>query len=104
MARQAGEHGPARRRKRRGRRWVVLLGVVAGLLALGCAGAFAGLKLLGNRYEGAVRKADLLGGAAPSAKAGHPDPPKVTGPMTFLLIGSDSRAGANANADTPDGN
>jgi anionic cell wall polymer biosynthesis LytR-Cps2A-Psr (LCP) family protein len=91
-------------RRRRSGRWMVVLGVVAGILAVGSAGAFAGLKVLGNRYEGAVKRADLLGGAAPPEKPGHADPPKVTGPMTFLLIGSDSRAGANANPDTPDGN
>jgi LCP family protein required for cell wall assembly len=57
--------------------------------------------MLGNRYEDAVNKQDLLGAAAP---AGKDEPPKVSGPLTFLLIGSDSRAGANANPDTPDGN
>lgn len=86
----------------RRRRWTTVLGALVVLMLAGSAGAFAGLKMLGNRYEGAVKRADLLGSAAPSPLA-SPDPPKVTGPMTFLLIGSDSRAGDNANPDTADG-
>jgi LCP family protein required for cell wall assembly len=58
---------------------------------------------LGSRYEGAIQKKDLLG-AAKKGRDGKVDPPRVTGPLTFLVIGSDSREGANANRQTRDGN
>jgi LCP family protein required for cell wall assembly len=83
---------------------VTLLGVLATVLIVGSGGTLVALRMVGNRYEGAVKREDLLGAAAPSPTDGHVEPPKVHGPLTFLLIGSDSRAGANTNPDTPDGN
>jgi LCP family protein required for cell wall assembly len=76
---------------------------VGAAIAVISATAFAGITALGSRYEGAVQRQDLLGAAA-KTKDGKIAPPKVTGPLTFLIIGSDSRAGDNANPDTPDGN
>jgi len=98
--------GPVRFKRRRPRRapgWAVACLAVGTILTLASATVFAGITTLGNRYEGAVQREDLLGAAA-KPKDGKVAPPKVTGPLTFLIIGSDSRAGDNANPDTPDGN
>ncbi len=85
-------------RRRRSMKWPALATALVMVIALG---AFASVKLLGNRYEDSVKRQDLLGTAG---QGGFAEPPKVSGPLTFLLIGSDSREGANANPDTPDGN
>ena len=92
-----------RKRPRRAPGWAVACMALGAVLTLGATATFAGITALGNRYEGAVQRGDLLGAAA-KGKNGKVDPPKVTGPLTFLIIGSDSRAGDNANPDTPDGN
>jgi len=102
------EPAPARAEKRpyeaahsrpRRRRW---LAVVAGLLVVTSVGTVLGLRVLDARYEGAVQRQDLLGPVVRASR--EPDPPRATGPLTFLVIGSDSRAGDNANPETPDGN
>jgi LCP family protein required for cell wall assembly len=100
--RMAAPSGPRGRRRRR-RGWGVPLAVLATVLVTAAAGSVAGIHLLGNRYEDAVNKQDLLGAAAPKKVDGTVIPPKISGPLTFLVIGSDSRAGANANPDTADG-
>lgn len=92
-----------RRRPRRAPGWAVTCVTLGTILTLTSGAVFTGIKVLGNRYEGAVQRDDLLGAAA-KGKDGKLDPPKVKGPLTFLIIGSDSRAGDNANRDTPDGN
>ena len=92
-----------RQRPRRSPAWAITLVVLGTVLTLSSTATFVGVKMLGNRYEGAVQRQDLLGAAAKD-KDGKVPPPKVTGPLTFLVIGSDSRAGDNANPDTPDGN
>lgn len=76
-----------RRHNGRRRRWV--LAVVAAVLAIGSVAAVAGVHALTGRYEGAVKRADLL--PAPARSGGPTEPPKVRGPMNLLLIGSDSR-------------
>jgi LCP family protein required for cell wall assembly len=58
---------------------------------------FVAGKLLADKVENSVNRDDLFGVAAPS------DPPRITGPLTFVVMGSDSRAGDNYNPDTPDG-
>jgi LCP family protein required for cell wall assembly len=78
--------------------WTKLCIVFGAILSLTATGAFAGTQLLARKIEGSVQRGDLLGDAAPKA------PPRVDGPFTFLVMGSDSRAGENANPDTPDGN
>jgi len=72
------------------------LGVV---LVLTSTAALVGGQLLSKRYEGAVQREDLLGDAVKTET-----PPKVKGPLTFLVIGSDSREGRNYNPNTADGN
>ncbi|WP_067497357.1 LCP family protein [Actinoplanes sp. TFC3] len=73
------------------RRLRIVLAVVLALFVVGSAAAVAGTRLLSRRYEGAVERADLLP-AAPPASAGAPaEPPKVSGPMNLLIVGSDSR-------------
>lgn len=97
--------GPTKFKRKRPRRapvWAVTMVVLGTALTLTSTASFVGVKVLGSRYEGAVQREDLLG-AAVKDKNGKVAPPKVTGPLTFLIIGSDSRAGDNANPDTPDG-
>jgi LCP family protein required for cell wall assembly len=91
-----------RRKPRRAPGWALALAVIGGILVLGSAASFAAVQTLSNRYEGAVHREDLLG-AAGRDSAGNVKPPKVTGPLTFLVLGSDSRAGENANTTTRDG-
>jgi LCP family protein required for cell wall assembly len=64
-------------------------------------GTYAAGKYAGARYENQAERADLLGDSVKPAQRNAPA--KVDGPLTFLLVGSDSRAGANANANTADG-
>jgi len=95
--------GPTKFKRKRPRRapgWAVACVAVGTILMLMSAATFTGITVLGHRYEGAVKRDDLLGPAA----RGKNEPAKVKGPLTFLIIGSDSRAGDNANPDTPDGN
>jgi len=77
----------------------VTLVAVGGVLTLAAAGTLVGARLLRNRYENAVQRQDLLGAAA----RGEDGKARVTGPLTFLLIGSDRRGGDNRNPNTPDG-
>lgn len=85
-------------KRRRAPLWTKLLVAFGVVLVLTATATFVGGRLLANRYEGAVQRADLLGDAVQPKT-----PPKVTGPLTFLVIGSDSREGANHNPNTLDG-
>jgi len=86
---------------RRRRRRPVVLGVVITVLAMGSVAALAGVRMLGNRYESAVNRADLLPSHERS-DTGKPEPPKVRGPLNLLLIGSDSRTNRKpASKDNP---
>ncbi|MDQ1654484.1 MAG: hypothetical protein QOI35_3684 [Cryptosporangiaceae bacterium] len=89
-------------KRRRVPGWAMALSVVGALVLLGAGGTLTAIHVLGNRYENSVHRQDLLGPAGKDA-SGHVKPPKVTGPLTFLIMGSDSRAGDNANPDTADG-
>jgi LCP family protein required for cell wall assembly len=73
---------------------LVALGVV---MVLGATATFVGAKVLGNRYEGSVNRKNLLGDAASDT------PAKVKGPLTFLVIGTDSREGRNSNKQEASG-
>lgn len=89
--------GRPRRRRSGLQRALLITGVVLVTLSgLAAAGGF----LLVQRYEGAVSKQDLL---APESRAGGVAPAAVTGPLNFLLIGSDLRVnnpGAGQRSDT----
>lgn len=92
---------PTKKKRRRAPIWAISLVSVGAVLLVGSTGTFAAGQFLAKRYEGSVQREDLLGAAAPSdSKA----PAKVNGPLTFLVIGSDSRAGKNYNPQTRDGN
>src|SRR5215207_9112740 len=91
---------PAARKRRRAPIWAIAFVAMGAVLVLGATVAFAGGQFLSKRYEGSVQRDDLLGAAAPAGK----DPTKVDGPLTFLVLGSDSRAGKNYDPDTRDGN
>jgi LCP family protein required for cell wall assembly len=98
---RAREHpgpGPHRAEKRRRAPFLSVTAVGVGIaLMLTSTGLFIGGKLLADKVESSVNRDDLLGDAAPI------EPPKITGPFTFLVMGSDSRAGDNFNPETPDG-
>jgi LCP family protein required for cell wall assembly len=94
---------PAVKRRRRAPLWTKLFVIFGAVMVLASTAAYAGGNILASRYESKVERADLLGDAAPKTGSGEEAPPKVDGPLTFLLIGSDSREGANANKDTRDG-
>jgi LCP family protein required for cell wall assembly len=90
---------PPRPRRRRAPLWTKAFIAVGAILLMGSTAAFAGGRLLGNRYENSVQRDDLLGDSAPTTN----EPAKVEGPLTFLVIGSDSRAGKNRNPGSADG-
>ena len=60
------------------------------VLLLGSTATLVSGRLLAKRYEDAVQREDLLGDAVKATA-----PPRVNGPLTFLVIGSDSREGRN---------
>jgi LCP family protein required for cell wall assembly len=90
---------PPAKRGRRAPLWAKAFIAMGAVLVVGSTGTVAAGKLIAKRYEGSVQRDDLLGAAAPAAK----EPAKVNGPLTFLVMGSDSRAGDNFNPETPDG-
>jgi LCP family protein required for cell wall assembly len=85
------------RRRRLLKRVLVAVGVTLALVAGAVAAAGA---LLAHRLDHAVTRANLLAPAARAAPAGHGS---VTGPLNFLVIGSDLRAddpGEGQRSDT----
>jgi LCP family protein required for cell wall assembly len=82
--------------------WARLLIFFGILLILGASGAIAATKVLAARYDSTVRKGTLI---APNARSGGGDEARssLTGPLNYLLIGSDARAEdptAGARSDT----
>ncbi|HEV7899690.1 MAG TPA: LCP family protein [Planosporangium sp.] len=67
--------------------------VILGILMMVTAGtAITATKVLANRFDTAVKKGSLL---APQARSGGGDQPagsRLTGPLNYLLIGSDARS------------
>ena len=89
---------PAHHRRKRSR-WLTAL-VVAGVLILVCSGVGAALAFgLLNRYEDKVAREDILGDIPQTDPGGRWD----SGPLNFLVLGSDSRSDAAAPIDDPDG-
>ncbi|HKT04694.1 MAG TPA: LCP family protein [Rugosimonospora sp.] len=74
-------------------------------LVLVSGGTVVGLKLLVNRWDATVTRAPLLD---PSARASAPDTgggfvqTSLTGPLNYLLLGSDARANDPANGQRSD--
>jgi LCP family protein required for cell wall assembly len=91
-------HAPAPKR-RKSPIWAKAFVGVGALLLLVSTGTYAGTKLVGAKIENTVNRGDLLGDSVKEEV-----PPKVEGPLVFLMIGSDSRAGKNSNPNNPDGN
>jgi LCP family protein required for cell wall assembly len=84
------------------RRLLVSVGVLALVLALVAGG---GLWFLTNRYAGNVhRVADVFAGLDEKTRPAAPSPVQqnLADPVTFLLVGSDTR-GHTANGKDPDG-
>ncbi|MCW2502962.1 MAG: putative cell envelope-related transcriptional attenuator [Actinomycetia bacterium] len=92
---------PVPPRKRRSPVWAKALVGVGAVLLVASTGTYGVAKYAGNRYENKAQRADLLGDAVKPAERNAP--PKVDGPLTFLVAGSDSRDGENANSHTADG-
>ncbi|MEV0560776.1 LCP family protein [Dactylosporangium sp. NPDC050588] len=92
-----------RRQKRKARKaalpgrdpiWAKLLVVVGAILVLVSATAVTGSQVLANRYSNSVHQEKLLGA---NSRAGNDDKKEerrsaITGPLNFLLLGSDLRA------------
>jgi len=77
-----------------GPRWAKVCIVLGAVLALGSAGALVAVQGLTHRYEGAVHRDTLLAPQARPTTAperGSTLTSSVTGPLNFLLIGSDYR-------------
>lgn len=74
-------------------RWARVLLVVGLVVAVLAGAATVSAHLLIDRWERAVGQADLLGPAAGSrdAPGGRPDSDQVTGPLNYLVIGTDQR-------------
>ena len=92
VAEQDGARAPERRRRRR--RLVVALGVLGLVLALVIGG---GLWFVGNRYGGNIDRVGnvfdgLSEGSRPAAPSVVDQPQATADPVTFLLVGSDTRA------------
>ncbi len=90
---------PTKKRRRGGPVWALTLVAIGVVLVLGSTAAFVGAQVLAKRYEGELNRENLLGDAAGKKQA----PAPVKGPLTFLVIGSDSREGDNYNPQTADG-
>lgn len=91
---------PSGRERRRANRWRRLTLIVGVTLVLIAGLTTVGGKLLLDRYDRAVGKADLI---APDARVGDGPQVAVTGPLNFLFIGSDLRVnnpGAGQRSDT----
>ncbi|MGI5180005.1 LCP family protein [Dactylosporangium sp. CA-152071] len=92
-----------RRQKRKARKaalpgrdpiWAKLLVVVGAILVLVSATAVTGSQVLASRYSNSVHQEKLLGA---NSRAGNDDKKEerrsaITGPLNFLLLGSDLRA------------
>jgi LCP family protein required for cell wall assembly len=90
----AGRRSPAKRGRPPGRDplWARLLVVFGALMLVAASAAVVTTKVLAHRYDAAVKKGSLI---APDARAGGGgDQPhsRLTGPLNYLLIGSDARA------------
>ncbi len=75
--------------------WTTLCLVVGTLLTLLGFGAFGAAYTLNNKVESNITRSDLLG-ASRSEKSAATGA-DIKGPLNFLLIGSDSRAGDNVS-------
>jgi LCP family protein required for cell wall assembly len=93
-------HPPPRRSKTPGPKtarsrtplWARLCVIFGAVLVLVSGSTIAAVKVLANRYERAVHRAELI---APDARedVAPEQTTTITGPLNYLLIGSDSRAG-----------
>jgi LCP family protein required for cell wall assembly len=96
---------PARSKAPSGRDplWARLLVVFGTLLMLASGGAITATKVLAHRYDSAVRKGTLIApGARAGGSLGDESHTRVTGPLNYLLIGSDARAGNPAAGERSD--
>jgi LCP family protein required for cell wall assembly len=83
-------------------RWLRVLAVV-GILSVVCSAvAVAGAFALNTRYEGKVEHADILGDV-PRPKPSAPSEGGATGPLNFLVLGSDSRSADPQTIKDPNG-
>jgi LCP family protein required for cell wall assembly len=69
--------------------WARLLIVFGALLVLAAGGSITATKVLAHRYDRAVHKDTLL---APGSRTTDEPSSSITGPLNYLLIGSDARA------------
>jgi LCP family protein required for cell wall assembly len=96
---------PPKRTKTPGRDplWARLLILAGVLLMLGASGAITATKVLAARYDSTVRKGNLIAPGARTGGGGDESHSRVTGPLNYLLIGSDARTddpSGGARSDT----
>lgn len=101
VTKPSGTKSSGSQKKRRSPLWAKLFVGFGAVLVTLSGTTFIGGQVLANRYESSVNRGDLLGAAR--AEGAEDSPPKVDGPINFLIIGSDSRAGDNHNPNTKDG-
>ena len=77
-----------RRRRPKAPRWARALVWVGAVLVVLSAGSLAGAETLVHRYDSTVHKESLLGTGARARPANHAT---ITGPLNYLLLGSDVR-------------
>jgi LCP family protein required for cell wall assembly len=83
--------------------WARLLIFLGVLLMLGASGAITATKVLAARYDSNVRKGTLIAPGARTGGGGDESRSSLTGPLNYLLIGSDAREddpSAGARSDT----
>jgi LCP family protein required for cell wall assembly len=88
----AGQRRPSKPGRAPGRDplWARLLVILGVLMLITASTAITTTKVLAHRYDAAVKKGSLI---APDARAGGDQAhSRLTGPLNYLLIGSDARA------------
>ena len=83
-------------------RWAQVLVVVGTLVAILAGGAYSVVFTLSQRYDHALPKADLLDPAARATRPADLGHRKITGPLNFLLLGSDARIGKPSDGQRSD--
>jgi LCP family protein required for cell wall assembly len=83
-------------------RWAVVLVVLGTLIALFAGGAYVVVFTLTQRYDHALPRAPLLDPSARARPADGGGHRAITGPLNYLLLGSDARIGKPSDGQRSD--